>query len=189
MKKHIKTLINISLGLNAKAGISGEYFLVQAKDFSEDLGWNSMEMPATNGLLVRPQHVLERGDVLLLCKGKSFKAKEWDLKEKAVASSSYFVLRATTGKLLPAYLCWFLNTKKVQEYFLSQSSGTTVHSISKKTVGMLELPICSIADQKKIIESHKLWQEEKAARKALIEAKNRWVEQELFQRIQLSKQA
>lgn len=183
MEISLNNLISISLGLNAKASLMGSRVLVQAKDFSEDLVWDCAEMAAAETALLRPQHVLEKGDVLLLCKGKFFKAKLWNEKRKAVASSSYFILRCDHKKVMPAYLCWFLNTQKTQEYLFSQSSGATVRSILRKTVAGLELPLCGLEAQKKIIALDRLWIEEKALRKEFIEKKSRWLEAELFQRV------
>ena len=181
---NFKSLLNISLGLNSKAEAFGGYKLVQAKDFTVEYAWDCDEMAAAREDLIRDQHILECGDVLLLCKGKSFMAKCWDMDDKAVASSSYFILRiADKASLLPAYLMWFLNTAKTQDYLMSQSSGYTVKSITKATVAALEIPLCSVDVQKKLIDLDRLWQEEKLLHKELIVKKDAWLEQELFQKI------
>lgn len=181
----VNNLLNISLGLNAKAEAHGEYSLVQAKDFTLDFPWDCNKMASAKEGLIRKQHILSQGDVLLQCKGKSFQAKCWDGKNKAVASSSYFILRIMDHKKIrPAYLAWFLNTSKIQEYLLSQSTGLTVKSIAKATVSAIEIPLCSIQLQKNIIEANRLWQEEKLVRKQLIATKNAWVEQEMFHNIE-----
>jgi restriction endonuclease S subunit len=142
-------------GIYAKPDIIADTYYLQPNHFAE------------NGVLVRstkPQlkmsskyekHLLRNNDILFAAKGfNNFSVVFHESTGKAVASSSFIIIRVNNdfqNKVLPDFLCWFLNNSSMIEVFHKQKATTTVPSISIAQLCELELTIPDLKTQELIV--------------------------------------
>lgn len=101
---------------------------------------------------------LQPGDILLVSKGSVGKIglvgndcdKNW------VASQSFQVVRLTHTNYIASseYLFRYLSSPLVQEYLSEQITGTTIPVLKTADIKELPIPIVSLDEQKKIVQTH-----------------------------------
>lgn len=69
-----------------------------------------------------------------------------------VTASGLIKISANQKKVLPTYLHWVLNTKQVQHRISQFTEGTNLTFISEKNLADVEIPLPSLASQKKIAQ-------------------------------------
>ncbi|MGV8019293.1 MAG: restriction endonuclease subunit S [Ignavibacteria bacterium] len=107
--------------------------------------------------------LLVDGDILFSAKGnRNFAYMYKDSVGKAVASSTFLIIRSDNKLIIPEYLSWFLNGKIAQDYFKSESKGTFIPSINKSQLGEINIPVPPPEIQRKIITIHNLRKKEKS---------------------------
>lgn len=153
---------------------SGDCLAIQPKDIS----------PSNTNLVGQPQKVrssdfpekqlLQKGDVLLLAKGNRNYAWVFNLDEKAVTTSLFFVIRPDTTKVNPEYLAWYINQETIQGALHAAKAGTSVTNLSISDLSELEIKIPSIYTQNQLVNLYKLWQVEKTKTLQLVEEKDRF---------------
>ena len=104
-------------------------------------------------------------------------------KKKAVASTSFFVIRLKTSAVLPDYLCWFLRQPSVITYFKTHQAGSATPLIHKPAVENLEIPVPSLEEQKTIVAIAHLSKREMELQLAIIEKKQSITQQLLMNKI------
>lgn len=107
----------------------------------------------------RPQlegHLLQQGDLLLVCKGSSFNCAVFDCAQRAIASTSFLVLRITRDDITPEFLCWFLNHPHTVSLIRGRQEGSGTPMIRKTDIKDLFVPIPDIERQKKIVKLSEL---------------------------------
>ncbi|HMO41379.1 MAG TPA: restriction endonuclease subunit S [Saprospiraceae bacterium] len=184
MKTTLGQVATISTGVYAKTNAPGNVQYLQAKYFDErgtilPILSERQGIPFTARL---SSHLLQDGDVLFMAKGDRHQACLYRQEMgRAIASTSFLVVRIQDDKIMPAYLQWFLNTAILQKRLASLARGTHIPSISKKTLQELEIHIPSLSTQEAIIDIHALWQREQELSKALLREKATWYEHLLMQ--------
>jgi restriction endonuclease S subunit len=91
------------------------------------------------------------------------------MQQPAIASSIFFVLRPDTRIIHPEYLSAILNAPQTKKAFLQIGSGTNIFSIRKSELGAFEVPIPTLAEQKKIAALAELYRQQVALALQLIE--------------------
>ncbi len=174
----------ISTGVYAKTNAPGDVQYLQAKHFDER-GNRLTALSAPQGIAFSARlssHLLLDGDVLFMAKGDRHQACLYRQEMgRAIASTSFLVVRIQDDKIMPPYLQWFLNTAILQKRLASLARGTHIPSISKKTLQELEINIPSLSTQEAIIDIHALWQRELELSRALLREKATWYEHFLMQ--------
>ena len=162
----MSTVASIQVGYQARAGIKegarGTHRLIQSKDFD-----SFHRLQPENLTLFSPErnpeiYSVRKGDVLFQARGMAHFACciEDDL-ENTLAAGSFYILRIRDGRLLPAYLAWWLNQPEVQAYFRAQAVGTGISFVSKKTLADLEIRIPPVGVQEKITRINALLRHER----------------------------
>lgn len=184
MQKRLEDLASITTGVYEKPTLSGDTLYLQGKHFDEfgkireELTINP-ELRADERL---EKHLLREGDILLIAKGENNRSCLYQSKfGKAVASSTFFVIRLTSRDVTPEYLQWFFNTYYMKETFSGLSKGTQIVSLSKNAIANLEIPTPSLETQRKILEIQSLWDEEKALTRQLLHLKDMTYQRQLLQ--------
>lgn len=188
MKQKLTNLASINTGLYIKDSPIGDTYYLRVKHFDEagkfrtDSAINK-EIQMEDRL---KRHLLQEGDLLLIAKGWSNKVCYYNEKiGPAVASSTFFVIRLhDTTTILPSYLQWYLNTKKMQARLAHFARGTQIMSISKKTLLQIKIDIPSIVQQESILQIQKLWDLEQKITLKLLEQKSMFYEQMMHEQIQ-----
>lgn len=158
----IKDITNIQTGLFAKPSGIGELVYLQARHFDENGKLHTTLHPDLMVDGIAEKHLLIPGDVLFAAKGtKNFATIYEKHNLPAVASTSFFILRLTSKKVLPEYLAWFLNTPAAQGLLKWQAIGTSIASISKQVLDNLEIAVPGMETQKAILQITRLRNKEK----------------------------
>ncbi|WP_298143026.1 restriction endonuclease subunit S [Flavobacterium sp.] len=178
MKIQIKDITHIQTGVFAKPAGIGELVYLQAKHFDEYGQLHTVLHPDLAADGISEKHLLKGGDVLFAAKGtKNFAAVFENHNEPAVASTSFFVIRPTSKKLLPQFLAWVLNSHATQTLLKCQAIGTSIQSISKQVLGNLEIAVPSIETQKAILQITELRHKEKSLKQQIESLKEKQIQQ------------
>lgn len=77
-----------------------------------------------------------------------------------VVSSNFLIIRADRRNILPEYLVWLLNTKKIKREIYENTSGNMLGAINAKYFAEFELDMLSVKDQQKIAALNSLARQE-----------------------------
>ncbi|MCU0756984.1 MAG: restriction endonuclease subunit S [Xanthomonadales bacterium] len=109
----------------------------------------------------KAHHLLRAGDLLFRSRGRSNGAAlVADGIGPAVLSAPMLLIRPR--QVLPAYLCWYLNTPATQTALAAMAEGTSVQMISTEALKALEIPLPSQATQQHIVEAAAMADHEQA---------------------------
>jgi len=107
------------------------------------------------------RHLLRAGDLLFRSRGRSNGAalveEGIDL---AVLAAPMLLIRP--HKVLPAYLCWYINLPTTQAQLSTLAEGTSVRMISAEALKALEVPLPSLAVQQRIVQAAALAEQEQS---------------------------
>ena len=114
--------------------------------------------------------------VLLPCRGEYLKAHYFvgnqdQSKALPLIVSSQFLILMPNKKVMPEYLCWYLNQSNVQYELRKESQGSKMPMLSVSTVSQFVVEIPSLEIQKRIIELNRIWEQEQHLTQKLL--KNR----------------
>jgi restriction endonuclease S subunit len=164
--------------------LQGDVEVIQMKDV-DYYGNISERLVRINNDLIKPKHLLQPEQLILLAKGKYTAACLIpQLTKKYVISSAFFSLRIKSTKLvLPAYLQWYLNQPEARNYFKSYASGTSMFSLPMSVLKNLEVPLPSLAVQDKVIKIIDLRKQENQTVLQLEEEKEKYIQQLIIQHV------
>lgn len=185
LKKMIK-LHNIAIiqtGVFAKVAPNPNALYLQQSDFDGNGELRNTAQPTI--IADNQKHLLSAGDLLLASKGNNnICVIVPEIEQKCVASPSFLVIRLhDKSVILPEFVAWYLNLPIVQNALATQARGTSIMSISKATLGELEIPIPSIEKQKKYFELSKLQKREQQLYAAIAEKRRRILEYKMIKNI------
>jgi restriction endonuclease S subunit len=164
--------------------LEGEVEVIQMKDVDIE-GNISENLVHISADLVKPKHLLQAGQIILLAKGKYTSAcliKESD--KKLVISSAFFSLKVKPGqKLLPEFLQWYLNQPEARSYFKSFASGTSMFTLPMSVLKNLSVPLPDLSMQEKVVRMVHLRNQEKALVLQLEDEKEKYIQQLLMQQL------
>ena len=179
----LNNIATIQTGVFAKTTPNPDALYLQQSDFDSrgELRDTAQPTIATNN----PKHLLAAGDLLLASKGNNnICVIVPEIEQKCVASPSFLVIRLRDkSAILPEFVAWYLNLPTVQNTLAAQARGTSIMSISKATLGELEIPIPPIERQKKYIELSKLQKREQQLYAAIAERRKQILEYKMIKNI------
>lgn len=159
----------------------GDIAVIQMKDLdAETLKLDSkLDNILSDG--VNPKYLLKAGDVLFLSKGARNAAIVYHGQfQKAIASSSFFIIRVNETVIVPSYLAWYLNSIKAEKHFVEQRVGTYTHNVNRQTLESLELEVPEIKKQKVIAKLNLLSLREYLITREIAEKRKLAIAQELL---------
>ena len=159
----------IQTGVFAKVAPNPNALYLQQSDFDGNGELRNTAQPTIT--IDNQKHLLTAGDLLLASKGNNnICVIVPEIEQKCVASPSFLVIRLhDKSAILPEFVAWYLNLPTVQNTLAAQARGTSIMSISKATLGELEIPIPPLEKQQKYIELSKLQKREQELYKAIAE--------------------
>lgn len=180
----LKELVEIFSGHTFRERIEsvpdGNIKVIQMKDLSDDY-FSIVSLPTTiKSNEFSDKQLLKRGDVLFISKGTNNFALVFDEAYKAIASSVFFVLRLTSKQIDPYFLAWFINQENAQAYLHVGKEGSGVTNINKATLENLEVELIPKEKQQQLLTVHQLWNHEREISLALLEKKDRLIQQQLM---------
>ncbi len=173
----------IQTGVFAKVVPNPNALYLQQSDFDGDGKLRNTAQPTI--IAENQKHLLTAGDLLLASKGNNnICVIVPGFEQKCVSSPSFLVIRLhDKSTILPEYVAWYLNLPTTQNALATQARGTSIMSISKATLGELEIPIPSIEKQKKYIELSKLQKREQQLYAAIAERRKQILDYKMIKNI------
>ena len=179
----LNNIATIQTGVFAKTTPNPDALYLQQSDFDSrgELRDTAQPTIATDN----PKHLLAAGDLLLASKGNNnICVIVPEIEQKCVASPSFLVIRLRNkSAILPEYIAWYLNLPTVQNTLAAQARGTSIMSISKATLGDLEIPVPSVERQRRYIELSKLQKREQQLYAAIAERRKQILEYKMIKNI------
>jgi len=109
----------------------------------------------------KTHHLLRAGDLLFRSRGRSNGAAQvLEGIGPAVLAAPMLLIRP--HKVLPAYLCWYINAPATQAQLAALAEGTSVQMISAEALKALEVLLPSPATQQRIVQVAALAEREQA---------------------------
>ena len=179
----LQDIATIQTGVFAKNAPNPNALYLQQSDF-DDNG----ELRKTTQLTIiadSQKHLLTAGDLLLASKGnKNICVIVPEIEQKCVASPSFLVIRLhDKSVILPEFVAWYLNLPTTQNTLAAQARGTSIMSISKATLGELEIPIPPLEKQQKYIKLSKLQKRELQLYAAIAERRKQILDYKMIKNI------
>ena len=179
----LNNIATIQTGVFAKTTPNPNALYLQQSDFDGNGELRNTTQPTI--IVANQKHLLAAGDLLLASKGNNnICVVVPKLEQQSVASPSFLVIRlCDKTSVLPEYVAWYINLPAIQKVLAAQARGTSIMSISKATLGELEIPIPSIEKQKKYVELSKLQKREQQLYAAIAERRRRILEYKMIKNI------
>ena len=173
----------IQTGVFAKVVPNPNALYLQQSDFDGNGALRSTTQPTI--IVANQKHLLTAGDLLLASKGNNNMCVIVpEIEQKCVASPSFLVIRLhDKSTILPEFVAWYLNLPTVQNTLSAQARGTSIMSISKATLGELEIPVPSVERQRRYIELSKLQKHEQQLYAAIAERRKQILEYKMIKNI------
>ena len=179
----LNNIATIQTGVFAKTTPNPDALYLQQSDFDSrgELRDTAQPTIATDN----PKHLLAAGDLLLASKGNNnICVIVPEIEQKCVASPSFLVIRLhDKSAILPEFVAWYLNLPTVQNTLAAQARGTSIMSISKATLGDLEIPVPSVERQRRYIDLSKLQKREQQLYAAIAERRKQILEYKMIKNI------
>ncbi len=159
-----------------KSDETGNVAILQMKDLPNEMRLISAEPARMHADAIKEHYILKTDDIIFRSRGQTNTAiiVKADL-GLAVVAAPLFSLRVTSEKILPDYLCWWLNQPTAQNHFERHAKGTSARMISREALAALEVPQLPIEKQMQIVELALLGEREQELLSRLASAeKNKW---------------
>jgi len=130
----------------------GDIRVLQIKDLRLDPPLNAGNSTLVNRPPNLDDRVLQMGDILIPARGEFRKAVMFNESVPAVASSQLHNLRISSKELLPMYLCWALNQPKLQHAMATDSQGSNVTLLNRRSLGAMPVAVPPLPIQKQIVK-------------------------------------
>ncbi|OFY38737.1 MAG: hypothetical protein A2X18_08670 [Bacteroidetes bacterium GWF2_40_14] len=161
MNRKIREIADIQSGVYLKTAPDGDVIYLQIKDFEINNNTTSNLEPSIKDNGNISNHLLLEGDLLFAAKGTSNFCVVYNISiGKAVASSSFFVIRIKNTEVNPYFLCWFLNSHDILKTLKNHAVGSSIPSITKSMIQDIEFELPSIEKQRLIMEISNLQKKE-----------------------------
>lgn len=158
MKITLNEIADIKSGFTFRTSIEdqveGNIHILQIKDMRGHTLIQSdvLKLPKTVWEGRGEPPILQRGDVVLTARGENIRAAWIDCDEPVIVSSQLFIIRPKQAKILPAYLCWFLNNAEAsRKHFEANLTGSSMPALNKVTVSALPIHVVPLALQQQIL--------------------------------------
>lgn len=153
--KQLKEVAEVILGYTFRSKLEkqtdGDVLVLQARNIIEDLLIREDDLLRVDLGNNRTNAFAKNNDVVLSSRG-SFKAAVMKTDSSSiVASSSVYLLRLITDRVLPEYLAIYLNSDFAQKQIKEKITGVVINALLKRNVEELEIVIPNIEVQKKVI--------------------------------------
>ena len=161
----IKDIATVQMGVSLRSRLEpekdGDLTVIQMGDIRGEYGLPfAHKLPHIHQLAViheqgfKEHHFVQQKDLIFRSRGTLTTAAIINDAEidRAIVLAPLLRIRVTDDKVMPEYLCWFINQPPAQSFLRSKSTGATMVMVGKSILDTLDIPIPNLANQKKIIE-------------------------------------
>ena len=180
MKYKLKDIALVQTGLSFRSRIEpdadGNVAVIQMRDLTEDNKLDCRNLTTVNINDLNEHHLVQCKDLVFRSRGKTTTAAIIDQEPgQAVVAAPLFIIRATSEKLLPEYLYWFIILSSSQAFLHSRATGTAMTVVGKSALDALEIPLPNLETQEQIVALADLLNKEQRLMKNLAEQKEKLV--------------
>lgn len=177
----LKDIATIQTGVYLKSTPSPNTCYLQVNDYDEEGNIRPNIRPTTTVSSKVASHLLTECDLLLAAKGgRNFCVIAPTQIGPCVASPSFLIIRIDAPtRILPEYLCGFLNMPATRQLLTAQAKGSAIVSLSKTAIGELEIPLLPLEQQQTCIALVRLQCREQALYKAIAERRRQLIDYKL----------
>ena len=176
---HIKDIALVQMGVSFRSRIEpeadGTVAVIQMRDLTDDnkLSHRNLITIRMNGL---SDHLVKRKDLIFRSRGQTTTAAIIDTEiGPAVVAAPLLRVRVTSKRVLPEYLCWFVNQASAQAFLHSRATGTAMTMIGKAALDALQVPLPALETQERIVALADLANEEQRLMRELAKKKEKLV--------------
>ena len=178
---HIKDIALVQMGVSFRSRIEpeadGTVAVIQMRDLTDDnkLSHRNLILITIkmNGL---SDHLVKRKDLIFRSRGQTTTAAIIDTEiGPAVVAAPLLRVRVTSKRVLPEYLCWFVNQASAQAFLHSRATGTAMTMIGKAALDALQVPLPALETQERIVALAALANEEQRLMRELAKKKEKLV--------------
>ena len=177
---HIKDIALVQMGVSFRSRIEpeadGTVAVIQMRDLTDDnkLSHRNLITVTMDGLSDR--HLVKRKDLIFRSRGQTTTAAIIDTEiGPAVVAAPLLRVRVTSKRVLPEYLCWFVNQASAQAFLHSRATGTAMTMIGKSALDALQVPLPALDTQRQIVALADLANEEQRLMRELAKKKEKLV--------------
>jgi restriction endonuclease S subunit len=178
----LRDLASIRSGIYRKSVPEGEVYQIQKGNFDED--GILLPLPKLPELAIESslsKHFLHGNEILITAKGEANTAYLLpEISQDAVASSVFLILTVKSNELSAPYLTWYLNTRQCQFGLNQLSRGSGVHSLAKRDLQQISVPLPPLRVQRAILQLIELQRSERELYQQLITEKQQLAEAQLL---------
>jgi restriction endonuclease S subunit len=181
----LRDLASIRSGIYRKSipkGEKGKIYQIQKGNFDEN--GNLLPLPKNPELAMESslsKHFLHGNEILITAKGEANTAYLFpEIAQDAVASSVFLILTVKSKELSVPYLTWYLNTRQCQFSLNQLSRGSGVHSLAKRDLQQISVPLPPLRVQRAILQLIELQRSERELYQQLITEKQQLAEAQLL---------
>ena len=183
---YLRSLVSIRSGIYRKStpeGEIGDIYQIQKGSFDENGDLLSFprypDLAADSSL---SKHFLHGKEILITAKGEANTAYLLpEIRVDAVASSVFLILTVKSKEVSAPYLTWYLNTRQCQSALNRLSRGSGVHSLAKRDLLQIAVPLPPLRLQQTILQLVELQRSERELYQQLIAEKQQLAEAQLLQ--------
>ena len=161
----IKDIATVQMGVSLRSRLDpkkdGDLTVIQMGDISGEHGLpfahnltHIHQLAAIHEQGFKEHHFMQQKDLIFRSRGTLTTAAiiNDDEIDRAIVLAPLLRIRVTDDRVMPEYLCWFINQPPAQSFLRNLGTGTTMVVIGKSILEALYVPIPSLANQNKIIE-------------------------------------
>lgn len=177
----LREIAHVQMGLSFRSRFEaereGNVAVIQMRDLAEGRRLDhSCNLASVIIEDVDRRHFVKSKDLVFRSRGKTTTAAVLEARlERTIVAAPLLRIRVTSERVLPEYLCWFINQSSSQSFLHSRATGTAVVMIGKSVLDALEVPIPDHAEQKKIVALAVLSDKERRLMSDLAEQRKRLI--------------
>lgn len=156
--------------------------MLQIKDLKDNFEIKNQELLEIQWSGNTRMPTIEYDEIAIIARGSTNNAALMKSDFKIIPSNQLLILNIKSERVVPEYVCWWLNRPTVQNKLAELHVGTSIPSLSKKELLGLNICLPDIRTQQQIIKLSQLQLQEKVLYERLL--KNREIMLEgLFQQL------
>jgi restriction endonuclease S subunit len=153
---YLKDIAEVITGYTFRTALQGKdnasLFVLQAKNISDNSIVDEDGLDGIDFENYWSKAIVKKGDVVISSKG-SFRAGVINLGLKnTIAASSVYILRPSSGNVIPEYLAIFFNSQKGQKQISEKATGAVINTILRKDLENIAVSLPDLETQKKIVK-------------------------------------
>lgn len=156
-------LASVQMGYSFRSRLepeaSGSIAVIQMKDIDEANQLHMTDVMRVDMGELKEHHLIKTGDLAFKSRGNRFSAAVTPSATRPTILAAPMLLIRPHGAL-PEYLCWFINAPATQAQLAALAAGTSVRMISAEALKALDVPLPSLAAQRRIVQAAVLAEQE-----------------------------